>query len=44
MNQLTHTDIIEFLSDNKISHSQFEAAYLFKRIDWDKDGRINLGE
>ncbi|CAK69374.1 unnamed protein product (macronuclear) [Paramecium tetraurelia] len=44
VNQLAHTDIIEFLQDNKISHSQFEAAYLFKRLDWDRDGRIKLGD
>ncbi|CAD8052769.1 unnamed protein product [Paramecium primaurelia] len=42
--QLGHSDILEFLQDNKISHSQFEAAYLYKKLDWDKDGRIKLAD
>ncbi|KAM3137109.1 hypothetical protein pb186bvf_010837 [Paramecium bursaria] len=42
--KLASSDLNEFLDDNRIPHSQVEAAYLFKKIDNDRDGRISVGD
>lgn len=42
--QLTLSDLLEFLDDNKIVASRDEQAYLFKKLDLDRDGRISYNE
>lgn len=38
------SEIIEFLDDNDIKYSQPEVAFLFKKLDADRDGRISYAD
>jgi len=35
------SELREFLDDNKVVVTEQELAYLFKKLDWDHDGRIS---
>lgn len=41
LGELKLDEIIDFLEDNRVPYTQADAAYLFKRLDQDHDGRIN---
>lgn len=38
--ELTVSDLMDFLADNKLSATSSEANFLFKRFDINRDGRI----
>ena len=42
--ELNLSALIEFLDDNSVPYTQNEVTYLFKKIDNDRDGRINYTE
>lgn len=42
--ELTSADLVDFLADNKITVSNPEAQYLFRRFDVNRDGRITYPE
>ena len=42
--ELNLSSLIEFLDDNQVPYTQNEVTYLFKKLDNDRDGRINYTE